>query len=92
MDKLYCPMIPWTTVPAVVSRGNRDHKWNVIKHLQIAKNAINNMERPSYLCRTINQKWFNECFYNQTLCGYEKISNFEPLFSYFLYELKCSKV
>ena len=71
MDKLYCPMIPWTTVPAVVSRENRDHKWNVIKHLQIAKNAINNMERPSYLCRTSNQSASTSA-YNQTLCGYEK--------------------
>jgi len=51
---------------------NRDRNGssNIYK---IAKNAINNIERPSYLCREIksNQSTSTSA-YNQTLCGYEK--------------------
>ena len=51
---------------------NRDRNGssNIYK---IAKNAINNIERPSYLCREIksNQRTLPSS-YNQTLCGYEK--------------------
>jgi hypothetical protein len=51
---------------------NRDHNGssNIYK---IAKNAINNIERPSYLCREIkSNQSASTSAYNQTLCGYEK--------------------
>jgi hypothetical protein len=51
---------------------NRDRNGssNIYK---IAKNAINNIERPSYLCREIkNNQSASTSAYNQTLCGYEK--------------------
>ena len=51
---------------------NRDRNGssNIYK---IAKNAINNIERPSYLCREIkSNQSASPCAYNQTLCGYEK--------------------
>ena len=49
---------------------NRDRNGssNIYK---IAKNAINNIDRPSYLCRASNQSTSTSA-YNQTLCGYEK--------------------
>ena len=51
---------------------NRDRNGssNIYK---IAKNAINNIERPSYLCREIkSNQSASTSAYNQTLCGYEK--------------------
>jgi hypothetical protein len=51
---------------------NRDRNGssNIYK---IAKNAINNIERPSYLCREIkSNQSTSTSTYNQTLCGYEK--------------------
>ena len=51
---------------------NRDRNGssNIYK---IAKNAINNKERPSYLCREIkSNQSASTSAYNQTLCGYEK--------------------
>ena len=51
---------------------NRDRNGssNIYK---IAKNAINNIERPSYLCREIkSNQSASTSTYNQTLCGYEK--------------------
>ena len=51
---------------------NRDRNGssNIYK---IAKNAINNIERPSYLCREIkSNQSASPSAYNQTLCGYEK--------------------
>ena len=51
---------------------NRDRNGssNIYK---IAKNAINNIERPSYLCRAItSNQSASTSAYNQTLCGYEK--------------------
>jgi len=50
---------------------NRDRNGssNIYK---IAKNAINNIERPSYLCREIkSNQSASTSAYNQTLCGYE---------------------
>lgn len=51
---------------------NRDRNGssNIYK---IAKNVINNIERPSYLCREIkSNQSASTSAYNQTLCGYEK--------------------
>jgi len=51
---------------------NRDRNGssNIYK---IAKNAINNIERPTYLCREIkSNQSASTSAYNQTLCGYEK--------------------
>ena len=51
---------------------NRDRNGssNIYK---IAKNAINNIERPSYLCREIkSNQSTSTSTYNQPLCGYEK--------------------
>jgi len=50
---------------------NRDRNGssNIYK---IAKNAINNKERPSYLCREISNQGTLSSVYNQTLHGYEK--------------------
>ena len=51
---------------------NRDRNGssNIYK---IAKTAINNIERPSYLCREIkSNQSASTSAYNQTLCGYEK--------------------
>ena len=39
---------------------------------KIADNAINNVERPSYLCRETSNQDALPSVYNQTLCGYEK--------------------
>jgi hypothetical protein len=39
---------------------------------KIADNAINNIERPSYLCRETSNQGTLPSVYNQTLCGYEK--------------------
>jgi hypothetical protein len=39
---------------------------------KIARNAINNIERPSYLCRETSNQSTSTSAYNQTLCGYEK--------------------
>ena len=50
---------------------NRDRNGssNIYK---IAKNAINNIERPSYLCRETSNQGTLPSVYNQTLRGYEK--------------------
>ena len=50
---------------------NRDRNGssNIYK---IADNAINNVERPSYLCRETSNQGTSPSVYNQTLCGYEK--------------------
>ena len=50
---------------------NRDRNGssNIYK---IAKNAINNIERPSYLCRETSNQSTSTSAYNQTLCRYEK--------------------
>jgi hypothetical protein len=50
---------------------NRDRNGssNIYK---IADNAINNIERPSYLCRETSNQGTLPSVYNQTLCGYEK--------------------
>jgi hypothetical protein len=50
---------------------NRDRNGssNIYK---IADNAINNVERPSYLCRETSNQGTLPSVYNQTLCGYEK--------------------
>ena len=50
---------------------NRDRNGssNIYK---IAKNAINNIERPSYLCRETSNQGTLPSVYNQTLCWYEK--------------------
>ena len=50
---------------------NRDRNGssNIFK---IAENAINNIERPSYLCRETSNQCTLPSVYNQTLCGYEK--------------------
>jgi hypothetical protein len=51
---------------------NRDRNGssNIYK---IADNAINNIERPSYLCREIkSNQSASTSAYSQTLCGYEK--------------------
>jgi len=51
---------------------NRDRNGssNIYK---IAKNSINNKERPSYLCREVkSNQSASTSAYNQTLCGYEK--------------------
>lgn len=50
---------------------NRDRNGssNIYK---IARNAINNIDRPSYLCREISNQSTSTSSYNQTLCGYEK--------------------
>ena len=49
---------------------NRDRNGssNIYK---IARNVINNIDRPSYLCRASNQSTSTSA-YKQTLCGYEK--------------------
>ena len=39
---------------------------------KIADNAINNIERPSYLCKETSNQGTLPSVYNQTLCGYEK--------------------
>ena len=50
---------------------NRDRNGssNIYK---IAKNAINNIDRPSYLCRETSNQSTSTSVYNQTLCRYEK--------------------
>lgn len=50
---------------------NRDRNGssNIYK---IAKNAINNIDRPSYLCREKSNQSTSTSAYNQTLCRYEK--------------------
>ena len=50
---------------------NRDRNGssNIYK---IARNAINNIERPSYLCRETSNQSTSTSAYKQTLCGYEK--------------------
>jgi len=50
---------------------NRDRNGssNIYK---IAKNAINNIDRPSYLCRETSNQSTSTSVYNQTLRGYEK--------------------
>ena len=50
---------------------NRDRNGssNIYK---IARNAINNIERPSYLCRETSHQITSTSAYNKTLCGYEK--------------------
>jgi hypothetical protein len=50
---------------------NRDRNGssNIYK---IANNAINNIERPGYLCRETSNQGALPSAYNQTLCGYEK--------------------
>ena len=50
---------------------NRDRNGssNIYK---IAVNAINKLERPSYLCRETSNQSASTSAYNQTLCGYEK--------------------
>jgi len=49
--------------------GIQDGSSNIYK---IADNAINNIERPSYLCRDTSNQGTLPSVYNQTLCGYEK--------------------
>jgi len=39
---------------------------------KIAKNAINNIDRPSYLCRETSNQNTSTSVYNQTLRRYEK--------------------
>jgi len=50
---------------------NRDRNGssNIYK---IAKNAINNIDRPSYLCRETSNQSISTSAYNQTLRRYEK--------------------
>jgi len=50
---------------------NRDRNGssNIYK---IAKNAINNIDRPSYLCRETSNQNTSTSVYNQTLRRYEK--------------------
>ena len=69
---------------------NRDRNCssNIYK---IANNAINNIDRPSYLCRKISNQSNSTSAYNQTLRRYEKRPNFDLFFSYFFADLNLQR-